>query len=225
MFQLSTAFAVPIVMTRLPSHETLNPELRELFLAKAAEGDKYRNPEPFVHRNEALFESNFRLFDWPQPCVQKLRDFCLGAVYRAVKETNGCDDATLRRLHTATEAWFHVTRRGGYFGAHNHPMHSWSGVYCVCHDGDDPESDSGKFVVINPMAMSTMYIDYGNAYMNAPFGLGPRMLRLEAGDLMLFPSWLLHQVLPYEGDSERITVAFNVRFKLEGAVPANVPIG
>ena len=50
-------------------------------------------------------------------------------------------------------------------------------------------------------------------------------LRLQAGELVLFPSWLLHEVLPYEGDDVRITVAFNVRFMLAGAQPAEVPIG
>jgi uncharacterized protein (TIGR02466 family) len=224
-FQLTTAFSVPIVTTRLQDCAALNQELRGLFLAKAAEGDRYRNPDPFVFRNAALFESNFRLFDWPQPCVRKLRDFCLAAVYQTLRELNGYDSATLQRLHSATEAWFHVTRKGGYFGAHNHPMHSWSGVYCVCHDGDDPNSDSGKFSVISPFAMSTMYIDYGNAHMKAPFGLGSRRMRLSAGDLLIFPSWLLHEVLPYDGDDVRITVAFNVRFRLEGAMPAEVPVG
>ena len=225
MFQLTTAFSVPIVVTRLEDCSALNSELRRLFLEKEAEGDRYRNPDPFVIRNKALFESNFRLFDWPQPCVQKLRDFCLGAVYRTVRELNGYDTATLQRLHSATEAWFHITRRGGFFGAHNHPMHSWSGVYCVCHEGDDPDSDSGKFSVINPLVMNTMYIDYGNAHMKSPYSMAPRMTRLSAGDLVLFPSWLLHEVLPYEGDDVRITVAFNVRFRLEGARPADVPVG
>ncbi|GIX34732.1 MAG: hypothetical protein KatS3mg126_0511 [Lysobacteraceae bacterium] len=223
--QVNTAFAIPVVTTRMPDCDGLNRELRELFVAKAAEGDRYRNPDPFVHRNEALFESNFRLFDWPQDCVRRLRDFCLAAVYRTVAELNGYDQATLRRLHTATEAWFHVTRRGGYFGAHNHPMHSWSGVYCVCHEGDDPESRSGQFSILNPFATSTMYIDYGIAHMKPPFAMGPRMVRLTAGDLLLFPSWLIHEVLPYEGDDLRITVAFNVRFRLEGARPADVPVG
>lgn len=225
MFQMSTAFAVPVVMARMPGFEVLNPQLRELFLAKEAEGDRYRNPDPFVMRSDALYESNFRLFEWPQPCVKTLRDFCLAAVYRTVRELNGYDDATLARLHTATEAWFHITRRGGYFGVHNHPMHSWSGVYCVAHEGDNPDSDSGKFVMINPMSTNTMYIDYGNAHMKTPNAMGPRLVRLNAGDLMLFPSWVLHQVLPFEGDEPRITVAFNIRFKLEGAVPADVPLG
>lgn len=225
MFQFNTAFAVPLVLTRMPGFEKLNPQLSELFLAKEAEGNRYANPEPFVQRNAALFESNFRLFDWPQACVQTLRDSCLSAVYRAVRESNGYDDATLRRLHTATESWFHITRRGGYFGVHNHPMHSWSGVYCVSHEGDDPATDSGKFVLVNPMVTSNTYIDYGSAHMKPPFGVGPLMIRLTAGDLLLFPSWLLHYVLPYEGDGARITVAFNVRFRLDGATQADVPLG
>ena len=224
-YELSAVFAVPFVYAQVPDCEELNAELRQLFEAKVGEGDRYRNPTPFTHRNEALFESNFRLFDWPQPCVQKLRELCLGAVYRTVRELNGYDMDTLKRLHTATEAWFHVTRKGGYFGPHNHPMHSWSGVYCVSHGGDDPASDSGKFTLINPHAMNTMYIDYGIAHMRNPYHMGNRMLRLQAGDLILFPSWMLHEVLPYEGDDLRITVAFNVRFMLHGATPDEVPIG
>ena len=33
---------------------------------------------------------------------------------------------------------------------------------------------------------------------------------LKAGRLVMFPSWLLHQVRPYRGNSERISVAFNL---------------
>ena len=32
----------------------------------------------------------------------------------------------------------------------------------------------------------------------------------KAGRLVMFPSWLLHQVRPYRGNSERISVAFNL---------------
>lgn len=224
MFQVVPAFSVPMVTAHLPDSDALNAELRELFLARAQD-DRYRNPDPFTHRNEALFESNFRLFDWPQPCVQKLRQFCWQAVYRAIRETSGYDTEMLQRLHISTEAWFHVTRKGGYFGPHNHPMHAWSGVYCVAHGGDDPASDSGKLTMINPHSMFNMYIDLSNANMRAPFHMGNRMLRLKAGDLVLFPSWILHEVLPYHGDDARITVAFNACFRLEGAQPADVPIG
>ncbi len=224
MFQIVPAFSVPMVFASLADSEALNSELRELFLARASD-DRYRNPDPYTHRNAALFESNFRLFDWPQPCVQRLRDFCYASLYKAIGELSGYDVPMLRRLHAASEAWFHVTRKGGYFGPHNHPMHSWSGVYCVSHTGDDPASDSGKLTMINPHSMNTMFIDMANSSMKMPFHMSNRMLRLKAGDLVLFPSWLLHEVLPYEGDDVRITVAFNVRFRLDGAQPADVPIG
>ena len=224
MFQIVPAFSVPMVFAKLPDADALNAELRELFVARAGD-DRYRNPDPFTHRNEALFESNFRLFDWPQASVQRLREFCWSTLYGAIRELNGYDLDTLKRLHIACEAWFHVTRKGGYFGPHNHPLHSWSGVYCVSHGGDDPDSDSGKLTMINPQAVCTMYIDKAISQMKPPYSMANRMLRLTPGDLVLFPSWVLHEVLPFEGDEPRITVAFNARFQLEGAQPANVPIG
>lgn len=225
MIQVTSAFAAPLVVSKLEDCAALNAELRELFLKREAEGDKYRNTTPFTYRNEALFESNFRLFDWPHDCIRKLRDFCWGALYRAIGDLNGYDLDFLRRLHIRNEAWFHITRRGGLFGAHNHPLHSWSGVYCVCHDGDDPESDSGKLTFINPFATNTMFIDMSTMKLQRPFSAAHHMVRLQPGQLVMFPSWMLHEVMPYDGDDVRITVAFNARFRLEGAEPANEPLG
>lgn len=224
MFQIQTAFAVPMTFAKLPDSAALNAELQELFLARAGDPE-YRNLEPYTHRNDALFESNFSLFEWPQTCVQRLREFCWKVLYGTIRELNGYDLDTLQRLHIACEAWFHVTRKGGYFGPHNHPLHSWSGVYCVSHGSDDPDSDSGKLTMINPHATCTMYVDKANFHMKPPYSMGNQMLRLEPGDLVLFPSWLLHQVLPFDGEQPRITVAFNARFMLQGAQPAAGPIG
>lgn len=42
--------------------------------------------------------------------------------------------------------------------------------------------------------------------------MGNQAFKLEAGQLVLFPSWLNHQVLPHQGDGERIAVAFNTWF-------------
>jgi uncharacterized protein (TIGR02466 family) len=225
MFQITPGFSVPLVYAKLDDPAELNHQLRELFLAREAEGDRFRNPEPMVYRNDKLFESNFRLFDWPQPACARLRDFCWATLYRAIGELNGYDQKMLMRLHIQHQSWFHITRRGGFFGAHNHAMHSWSGVYCVKHDGDDPASDSGRLTFINPQATSTMYLDMALANMKPPYAMSPRMLRLEPGQLVIFPSWMLHEVLPFDGEGERITVAFNARFMLDGAQPANVPLG
>ena len=204
-----------VVTRRLPN--SVETRLRELFVKRMNEGDRHRNPDPFVNRNEALYESNFSLFEWPDPPVQELKQFCLGQLYQMIGSLNGYSAETLQQMHYGVEAWFHLTHKGGFFGAHNHPNHSWSGVYCVAHHGDDPDSDSGKLVFLNPHSTSTMYIDWASRQLQPPFSRAPLSLRLVPGQLVLFPSWLLHEVLPYEGDDLRITVAFNARFRYTGS--------
>ncbi|MBB3345014.1 putative 2OG-Fe(II) oxygenase [Luteimonas sp. RC10] len=222
-----TAFAVPIVSIQMEDCHTLNAELRSFFFACAEQGERYANPDPFTHRNPALFESQFTLFDWRHPAVARLRDFCWTHLYQALRDLNGYDTQMLQRLHIAHESWFHVTRRGGYFGVHNHPMHSWSGVYCVCQEGDSDNPDSGKLTFISPYAANTMYVDMASHRLTPPFQLGNIPTRLEPGQLLLFPSWLLHEVTPFEpsGDGLRITVAFNARFRLQGVEPQRPPAG
>lgn len=214
MAKIVSAFAVPMAMHRLEDCAKLNQELGQLFVQRSKEGDRYKNRSPFVDRNSPVFESNFQLFDWPEPCVRQLSDFCISSLYGVIAELNGYSDDTLQRLHVATESWFHLTGRGGYFGVHNHALHAWSGVYCVRHEGDDPNSLSGRLTFVHPNAQAAMYIDKSTSQLRSPYGFGPVSLRLVAGDLVIFPSWLLHHVQPYEGEGHRITVAFNARFRL-----------
>ncbi len=217
-------FATPFAFARLPDAASLNRELGALFIARAAEGAAQANPRPITQRNAATFESRFDLFRDPaEPAVRKLKEFCFGEMLRAVCELNSYDAATRSRLLVYNDAWFHVTRRGGFFGLHNHPNASWSGVYCVDPGRSDADhKDSGALCFVNPVLQSSMHLDAGNARFSGAFAGGVRILRLEAGQLVLFPSWVLHDVKPYEGDGERITVAFNCwfGFKEPGTGPA-----
>lgn len=207
-------FAVPFAFAQHPQPGPLNAALRALFLAREAEGARFANPNPYTVRNAQLFESHFDLFAWPEPVIGQLSDFCLSNLMQTVGELNGYDVAQLRRIDVATDAWFHVTRRGGHFGVHNHPMAAWSGVYCVSpgeHDADQP--DSGRLSFINPHSMHSMYVDAGNAALRQPYNTGNYGFQLVPGQLILFPSWVLHHVMPFFGEGERITVAFNCAFR------------
>lgn len=214
--EIIPAFAVPFAVAYRENAGPLNEQLRELFLSRERHGSTFSNPEPRVRRNQTLFESRFDLFQWPEGCVQELKNFCLAKLYKLIGQINGYDQKMLGEMHFGLESWFHITRRGGYFGAHNHANHSWSGVYCVKHEDDDPSTDSGKLCFINPNIAGTMYLDASLTKMQRPYSLSPLMMRLVPGQLVLFPSWVLHEVMPYEGDSERITVAFNARFRYTG---------
>jgi uncharacterized protein (TIGR02466 family) len=223
MVQLQPFFAVPFGFAQLENCASLNAELRALFLQREAEGAKYANPRPYTQRNPQLFESNFQLFRSPESCVQQLKNFCWSSLLGMVQELTKYDEATMRRMQIYNDCWFHVTRRGGFFGLHNHPMASWSGVYCVepgKHDEDKP--DSGMLTFVNPATSSAMYQDAATAGVRGPFGTGIRYIKFEPGQLVLFPSWVLHDVKPFEGEGERITVAFNCWFRLkdEFAPPA-----
>lgn len=216
---------MPFVLVEHPAPESLNARLRELFLAREAAGSRFANPDPMVQRNSQVFESSFQLFDWPDAAIAELREFCWKSLYRAVGELNSYDLATLRNLHIAAESWFHITRKGGYFALHNHPMASWSGVYGVSTGNDQSGlADSGLLSFVSPMATNTMFLDMAIARMQAPYAYAPRQFKLSAGQLVLFPSWVLHEVRPYSGEGERITVAFNARFKMAGMERPAVPV-
>lgn len=206
-------FAVPFAFARLPDCEVLNRTLRELFVARAAAGPEQANPRPITQRNAATFESRFDLFRDPHEGVQRLKEFCWSEMLRMVCELNGYDVATRQKLLIYNDAWFHVTRRGGFFGLHNHPNAAWSGVYCVDPGRSDADKrESGALCFVNPALSATMHLDAGNARMSGAFASGVRSLRMEAGQLVMFPSWVLHDVKPFEGEGERITVAFNCWF-------------
>lgn len=227
MSSIITAFSVPIVSVQMENSGALNNELRRFFLECANSGDKYANQDPFTHRNSSLFESQFTLFDWRQPAIGQLRDYCWATLYQAIGDLNGYDIPTLQRLQIAHESWFHVTHKGGYFGVHNHPMHSWSGVYCVCQEGDEANKDSGLLTFINPFASHTMFVDMTSHKLRPPYQSGSIPIRLKPGQLVIFPSWLLHEVTPFEPAHEglRITVAFNTRFRMDGVDRPTPPPG
>ena len=214
MADISPLFAIPVAIAKHPDPDPLNADLRTLFLAREAEGDRHRNPNPLVLRNAALYESNFDLFRWPDPPIQALKAFCWQHLFQTVRELNGYSDQEIAERKVFNDAWFHVTRDSGFFGAHNHPMATWSGVYCVS-DGDPAGSGDvgGELSFLNPFPAANMFVDAGIARFAPPFSWGNLHFRLQPGQLILFPSWLLHEVAPYHGSSERITVAFNCWFQ------------
>lgn len=203
------SFATPIVETQHPDCEALNRELKELFLGLEKD-EEYRKKIKTPTLQINIFESEFDLFSWPQPCIRQLRDFCINALYLTIGRLNGYSVEELKKLELFNHCWFHVTRYGGYISGHNHPMASWSGVYCV-DPGEQPEDhpDSGVLRFHEPSPAASMFMDPANAHLKAPYGSGTVNFKLKPGHLILFPSWLMHEVAPFYGNDTRITVAFN----------------
>jgi uncharacterized protein (TIGR02466 family) len=215
--ELVNMFAVPFAFSRHPEHVRLNAALKRYILA-AEGGEGSANPRPLTQRNAAVFESHFNLFRDSDAAIQELKTFCWDQLLAVIGRLNRYDLPTLNRLQIFNECWFHVTRRGGFFGVHNHPNASWSGVYCVDPGTAEPgDKNSGLLGFINPTIMSAMHMDAGTANMQLPYGYQIAKVFLESGHLVIFPSWVLHDVKPFETDGERITIAFNCWFNLPDA--------
>jgi uncharacterized protein (TIGR02466 family) len=208
---LTPQFAVPIAGAFLKPCEPLNTELEKLFLER--EDDTHRNPTPSHIPQQEVFESRFNLFTWPEACVRELRQFVLDAVVGTVMSATTLERADLARLTLHNHTWFHISRYAGSFISHNHPMASWSAVYCVRAGDPVPDQpESGLLRLFDPRQGANAFRDPANAHLRAGFGLHPLELRLAEGQLIVFPSYLYHEVTPFYGKNLRITVASNCWF-------------
>ena len=209
--KLSALYAVPLAEAQLTPCEALNRELEALFLAR--EDDEHRNSTPSHIPQQELFESRFNLFRWPEPCVQELRQFMLDGVARTVLAATTLRSEDLAKLTLHNHTWFHITRYAGSFISHNHPMASWSAVYCVRAGEAVPDRpDSGLLRLFDPRQGANAFRDPANASLKPAFALRPLELRLTEGQMIIFPSYLYHEVTPFYGRDLRITVATNCWF-------------
>lgn len=215
-------FAVPLANLKLAEIEPLNPQLKARLL-DWERNEGVRTSVPTAVPKHAVYESDFSLFYRDDPVIARLAQACLNALGKLIMDLNRYSAADMANLRIYHHSWFHVTRNGGYTTIHNHPMASWSGVYCVTPgETDSADPNSGVLRILDARPNHAMYQDPGNAHLAAPYAAGNLPLQLESGQLVLFPSWLQHEVLPYRGQSERITVAFNAWVR-EAGQPVDEP--
>ncbi|EQD29103.1 hypothetical protein B2A_14644, partial [mine drainage metagenome] len=177
--------------------------------------ESHTRPSPV--RKHGVYESPFDFFFWDDPDVQSLARFCLNHLGHLIQVLNGYSAEEMAELRLHHHSWFHITRPGGYTSLHNHAMASWSGVYCV--DPGQPAHDatlSGTLRLFDPRSHVSMFLDPANSYLIQPYGFGAVEHHFRPGELVLFPSYLYHEVSPYEGTDVRLTVAFNVWVRYEG---------
>ncbi len=118
-------------------------------------------------------------------------------------------------LQVAIEGmWFQVSQRGAFHDVHTHGNCSWSGVYCVQIDPVEHRATHPVYGAANGVTrfygppfghLAGAHVDLGNAYLQPPHV----DIQSLPGQLLLFPSWLAHQALPYDGATERVIISFN----------------
>ena len=113
-----------------------------------------------------------------------------------------------------TGCWANISPPGDGHKPHTHPNNYLSGVYYVrTRKGadtisfDDPRPQTN---VIAPLVSQTTDENAGQIHVTTRDGM-----------LVLFPSWLQHQVPPNRSDAARISIAFNIMFSRFGETMAS----
>ena len=107
--------------------------------------------------------------------------------------------------------WANINRSGDANEYHSHPGSYWSGTYYVDDGGIDADPAlGGELEFLDPRGpVPLMNAPHLRIAGNLSAGSTER-IRPKAGKLVMFPSWVFHQVRPYHGTAERISIAFNL---------------
>ncbi len=196
--QVENIFPTPIFWHVLKDCEALNSELRDIILQRE------RSVSTVAKSNIGGWQSGPDLFTWREPAVGVLARFVRAAV----------DIATIRitapnvfRGQYELFGWGAVNRKGHYNTVHLHPMGTWSGVYYVDPGDGEGADPGGRLEFAHPVPAAAMSF--------LPTVLpSARLVKPEAGMVILFPSYLYHSVRMYEGERPRICVPFNAHLKI-----------
>ena len=92
------------------------------------------------------------------------------------------------------------------------PGSFWSAVYYVDDGGIDADpSLGGELEFMDPRGPGPAMYAPNLAFGSAGLSVGANeVVRPRAGRMVMFPSWVLHQVRPYRGKAERISIALNL---------------
>lgn len=191
---LTLLFATPLLRRQMPGAPSINPGLQTAILARAA-------AEPGVRiSNKGGWQSKTDLLEWPQQEIVTLKGWIVEAVRAMAALSPDLRDRAPGTSVFKAYGWANVNRTHDYNLLHVHPDSHWSGVYYV-DAGDAGTGGAIQFADPRPMAraMPIPGFNFDRALTVVP----------ATGLMLLFPSWLEHWVMPYDGTRERISIAFN----------------
>ena len=193
------AFPTPIFRHCWPEDETtpVNEALKVEILSR-------RKKAPGTSlSNVGGWQSEPDLMNWRIPEVERLSQWINQAFGMIMGRELGTTDFKSR---CAVKGWANINEYGDYNRTHIHSNNHWSGVYYVEIGNPSPTVVmNGAIEFLDPRPAIGVY-DFPGITATGTWTLVPK-----PGLMLLFPSWLRHTVLPYLGERERITIAFNLR--------------
>jgi uncharacterized protein (TIGR02466 family) len=203
MRELETArfgnlFATPMLSHIWADSAELNAQLRDCIL------DQARRHPGAARTNMGGWHSEPGLLEFCGEVGARLIDRMDAMVKEATLRLYAEFGHPPQRASWTLSAWANVNRRGDHNQLHTHPGATWSGVYYIDH-GEADLTDQATAIHLydpNPARANLFFPELSTSNI---------VFRPEPGLMILFPSYVPHEVPPHRGERERISIAFNVR--------------
>lgn len=187
-FEIAPIFPTPIYKTNI---------LRQF---TEQEKDTFRSLSNKVMKNAGnYYSAQTGVVDIP--ALADIKDFITGHLNNYFSEIEKPKNNLTPYISTS---WLTFTNKDEWHHRHNHPNSLISGVFYL---SVDPNIDSITFHKEHYYG-----IHLGSAVQNE-YNSSECTFMVAAGDLLLFPSYLMHSVKNAQGDHTRISLAFNVFVK------------
>lgn len=197
-------FETPIAYSQLKDSEQLLSDLEKAIRSKQQEG------VGVSRSNIGSWHSDTDMMHWGGAAAQKLADLAI----MIAKRMSHFQESTVDQFNWQVRMWANVTPKNGLNHMHAHPGNLWAAVLYIDMgtEADSNQDVGGNFYIEDPrFPMAAMH----NTGFRMKDGNGePQQyqveLKLERGNLLVFPAWLRHGVRPYKGNRERISIALNI---------------
>ena len=195
-------FGTPIVVVELPDAPALNAAFATTIF------EREKSHPGTQHSNLGGWQSDWEMDRWGGAPAIKLLAIGRNTANRVTTDRQG------KPVSIAWKAnmWANVNRTGHGNEFHSHPGSFWSAVYYVDDGGIDGDpSLGGELEFMDPRGPGPAMYAPQLAYGSAGLSVGANeIVRPKSGRMVMFPAWLLHQVRPYKGRAQRISIAFNL---------------
>jgi len=169
-------------------------------LVKDLRAVKNRSWSPYGQSVRGGSQTENMLFAETSPSIQAFRAM-LDTTINEYLNNRTLDDShpfwAARPSRLQYRSWSVILKKGGYHIPHIHPGGAISGVF---------------YVAVPPLSGEEGWLELGPSGIDVALPSPPPSLRVEPipGRLVLFPSYMWHGTLPFMGEGERITIAFDV---------------
>lgn len=191
-------FPTPLFRFEVDKAVKLNAALlREIAKRRAAEGGIKKSNRNGWHSGSDLFERK-------EPAQAELAKMLLVMLASITREV--APDSDFSNIQLVPDGWINVNPKGGYNSPHDHPGAFWSGCYYV--KVPKGEGDAGAIEFLSPHKPLM-----GNNLIRGAVTSDKMRIRPKAGTVLIFPGTMVHWVHPNDSSEDRVTIAFNARFR------------